>query len=77
MEKGNSQCKCSRTANGANKRIVLHVRLRCGSLSIKRPMSLLANDFHIRSVLHVQVCLAAAAATVNQIYVFHEAMSGC
>ena len=36
-------------------------------------MSLLANEFDIRSVLHGQVSLAA----VNQKYVIHEAMKGC
>ena len=61
------------TANGANKRLVLHMHLRCGSLSITTPVSLLANEFDVRSVLHGQVSLAA----VNQMYVFHEAMDGC
>ena len=45
----------------------------CGSLSITTPVSLLANEFDVRSVLHGQVSLAA----VNQIYVIHEAMNGC
>ena len=57
----------------ANKRLVLHVRLRCGSLSITTPVSLLANEFEDRSVLHGQVRVAA----VNQICVIHEAMNGC
>ena len=61
------------TANGANKRLVLHVRLRCGSLSITTTASLLVNEFDARSVLHGQVSLAA----VNQICVSHEAMNGC
>ena len=52
---------------------VLHARIRCGSLSITTPMSLLANEFDDRSVLLGQVSVAA----VNQIYVFHEAMNGC
>ena len=60
-------------ANGANKKLVLHVWLRCGSLSITTPVSLLANEFDIRSVLHGQVSLAA----VNQKYVIYEAMKGC
>ena len=55
------------------KRPVLHVRLKCSSLSITTPVSLLANGFDVRSVLHVQVGLAA----VNQIYVIHEAMNAC
>ena len=65
----------STTANGANKWPVLHVRLRCGSLSITTPVSHMANDFDVRSVLHEQVSLAA----VNQIYVMHEAtcVNGC
>ena len=45
----------------------------CGSLSITTPVSLLANEFDVRSVSHGQVSLAA----VNQICVFHEAMNGC
>ena len=64
---------CTRTANGANKRFVLHVRLRFGSLSITPPESLLMNELNVRSVLHGQVSFAAA----NQIYVIHEAMNGC
>ena len=62
----------TRTANGANKRLVLHMQLGCGSLSITTPMSLLANEFDVRSVLHGQVSFAA----VNRIYVIHEAMNG-
>ena len=60
-------------ANGANEKLVLHVRLGCGSLSITTPVSLLANEFDVRSILHGQVSLAA----VNQICVFHEAMNVC
>ena len=44
-----------------------------GSLSITRPVSLLANEFNVRSVLHGQVSLAA----VNQTCVIHEAMNSC
>ena len=43
------------------------------SLSIMTPVSLLTNDFDVRSVLHRQVSLAA----VNQICVIHEAMNSC
>ena len=50
-------------------RLVLHVRLGCGSLSI----TILTSEFDIRSVLHGQVSLEA----VNQISVIHEAMNGC
>ena len=53
-------------------RLALHVRLRCGSLSITTPVSLLANEFDVRSVLRGQVNLAA----VNQMCVIHEAMNG-
>ena len=67
MEKRNSQC------SGENKKLVLHVQLRCGSLSISTPVSLLANEYYVRSELHGQVSLAA----VNQICVVHEAMNGC
>ena len=45
----------TRTANGANKKLVLHVQLRCGSLSITTPVSHLANEFDVRSELHGQV----------------------
>ena len=57
--------------NGANKRLGLHVRLSCGSLSFKTPVSLPANEFDVRSVLHKQVSLAA----VNQICVIHETIA--
>ena len=53
--------------------LVLHVRLRCGSLSITTPVSLLANEFGVRSILHGQVSLAA----VKRICVAHEAMNSC
>ena len=56
------------------KRRVLHVRLGCGSpRSITTQLSLVANLFDVRSVLHGQVGLAAA----NPIRVIHEAMNGC
>ena len=61
------------TANGANKRLVLHVPLWYGSLSISTPVLLLANEFDVRSVLHRQVSMAA----VNQFYAIHEAMNVC
>ena len=48
------------------------VRLGCDLLSITPPVSLLGNEFDVRSVLHGQVSLVA----VNQIYVIHEAMNG-
>ena len=55
------------------KRLVLHMRLGCCLLSITTHMSLLANEFDVRNVLHGQVSLAV----VNQIRVIHEAMNGC
>ena len=61
----------TQTANGGNKRFVLHVQLGCGSLSITTPMSLLANELDVRNILHGQVSLAA----VNQICVIHESMN--
>ena len=63
----------ARTANGANKKLVLHVRLRCGSLSTITPVPHLANEFDVRGVLHGQMSFAA----VYQICVFREGMNGC
>ena len=51
----------------------LHVPLRCGSLSIKTPVWVLANEFDVQTLLHRKVSLAA----VNQICVIHEAMNSC
>ena len=62
-----------RTANGANKKRVLHVQHRCGSLSTTIQVSHLANEFGVRRAMHEQVSLAA----VNQVCVIHEAMNGC
>ena len=39
----------------------------------RHPVSLLANEFDVGSVLHGQVSLAA----FNQMYVLHEATNGC
>ena len=47
--------------------------MMCGLLSITTPVSGLANEYDVGSVLREQVSLAA----VNQIYVIHEAMTGC
>ena len=46
--------QCEHVFNEANKRLVLHVRLGCGSLSIttQNLMSLLANELDVRSVNH-------------------------
>ena len=67
MEKRNNQLEHGQPM------LVLHVRLGCGSMSITTPVSLLANEFDVRSVLHGQVNLAA----VNQMCVVHEAMNRC
>ena len=51
----------SQTTNRANKRLVLHVWLRCGSLSITTVwtlVSLLVNEFDVQSILHGQARLA-------------------
>ena len=45
----------NRTANAANKKLVLHVRLGCGSLSNTAPVSNQANEFDVRGKLHGQV----------------------
>ena len=69
-----SECKTEkRFRNSQLERGDWHVRLGCGSLSITTPVSLLANEFDVRSVLHGQVSLAA----VNQICAIYEAMNGC
>ena len=52
--------------------LVLHMLLRCGSLSTTTLVSLWANEFYVPSLLHGQVSLAA----VKQICVIHEAMNG-
>ena len=57
MEKQNSQLEHGQKMEQT--RGVLHVQLSSGSLSITTPVSLLANEFDVRSVLHVQVSLAA------------------
>ena len=66
-EKRNSQCEYRQP------KLVLHMRLRCGSLSITTPVSHLANEFDVQSESHNQVSLAA----VIKFCVIHEAMSGC
>ena len=63
----------TRTANGANKKLILHLRLGCGSLSVTTSVSLLANEFDVRSMLQGQVSLAA----VNQSCIIHKALNGC
>ena len=51
----------------------MHIRHRYGSLSITTPVSLLGNEFDVRSVLHGEVSLA----DVSQNRVVREAMNGC
>ena len=41
------------------KEAFLHVLLVCGLLTITTPVSLLANEFHVRSLLYEEVSLAA------------------
>ena len=67
------QPACTLTANGASKKLVLHMQLRFGSISFTSPLSLPANEFDVQSVLHGQMSLAA----VNQFCVIHEAMNSC
>ena len=73
IEKGNSQCEHGQRMEQTRGFVVLHVRIRCGMLSITTPVLLLANEFDIRSILHEHVSLAA----VNHSNVFHEVMNGC
>ena len=49
------------------------MQIGCGLLSITTPVSLLANEFDVRSALHGKV----SRAVVNRIRVIHEAMNGC
>ena len=62
----------SRLLQNKREALVLHVRLRYGSLSITIPVSLLANEQDVWSLSHGYISLTA----VNQICVFHEAMTG-
>ena len=70
-EKQNSQCKHGQPMEQT--RGLFCTCDSCGSLSITTPVSLLANEFDVRSLLHGQVSLAA----VNYINAIHEAMNGC
>ena len=56
----------------------LHVRLRCGSLSITAPVSLPVNEFNVQSVFHRLLSFAAVNQIyVFQIYVFHDSLKAC
>ena len=84
MEKQNSQCEhgqpmeqtkslfCTHNSGVARATQVWLAQLRCGSLLITTPVSDLANEFDVRSVLYGQVSLAA----VSQLCIIHEAMNG-
>ena len=63
-EKRNRQCEQE------HKKLVLHVRLRCGLLSITTPESLLANDLMLEAY-----CTGKNLAAVNQMYVIHNKYS--
>ena len=53
MEKNRkSQLKYRQPMEQINKRLVLHVRLRCGSMQITTPVSFLSNELDVRRVLH-------------------------
>ena len=71
MEKRNSQLE--HDSQWSKQEVCFACATRCGALSITTPVSLQANKFDVRSVLHRQKGLAA----VNQIRVIHEAMNGC
>ena len=71
MEKRNSQLEHGQPMEQTRRLFCM-----CDSgvtLSLTTPVSLLANEFYDRSVLHGQVSLAA----VNQICVINEAMNSC
>ena len=68
MEKWNSQAEREYDSHGANKRLVLHMRLGYGSLSITAPVLLLGSK---------RIARARTLAAVNQISVIHEAMNSC
>ena len=62
MEKRNSQLDQGQPIE-QTRGLFLRVLLGCGSLSITTPVSLLANEFDVQSILYGKVSLAA----VNQI----------
>ena len=66
MEKANRQLE-HRQPMEHRRCLFLHMSLGCGLQSITTPVSLLAKEFDVRSLLHEQVSLAA----VNQICVVH------
>ena len=72
-EKRNSQLNTDSKWSKQEACFARSTRVHHGLLSITTPVSLLANEFDVRSVFYGQVSLAA----VNQIRVIHEAMNGC
>ena len=50
MEKQNSHCECGQPMK-QKKRLVFHVRIRCGFLSITTTVSPLANLFDVPTIL--------------------------
>ena len=72
MEKRISQCEHGQPMEQAR-----GLFCTCGSgvarCQSPTPVSLMANEFDVRSVLHGQWSLAA----VNRMYDLHEAMNGC
>ena len=58
------------TANGANKKLVLHVQRRCGSLSIITTVSHLANE-RIAWQLSIKFCIVYAAMNGCKILKIH------
>ena len=68
MEKQNSQLEHGQLLERTRGLLCM-----CGSLSITTPVSLLADEFDVQSLLHWQVSLAA----VNQIRVVREAVNSC
>ena len=73
MEKQNSQLEHGQPMEQTRGLICTCDSVRCATLPITPPISLLSNEFDVRSVLHRQVSLEA----VNQMCVIHEAMNGC
>ena len=63
----------TRTANGVNKKLVLHVQLRCGSLSITTSVSYLAKN----SMFEANCTGKWASLLSIKFCVVHEAMNGC
>ena len=72
MKKRNSQCE-HRQPMEQTRGLLCICNSRCGLLSIRTSVSLLAKEFDVQSQLHWQVSLAA----VNQLCVINENMNSC